>query len=175
MILHPYPTVTQRTRDDCGAAIVSSILRKHNIKHQYSRLCRELNVSNKTGTEEPDIVNFLNGKGFRAWMTYDMTIDSLVNFIDSEIPVILIIQAYSRSKKEDRYEGFANYGHYILAIGHDDDRVVFMDSGLPFGSYGYLTKEELEKRWYYVTEDNRKLRVGIVVEPSKKNNLVHIR
>ena len=72
----------------CGAAIVSSILRKHNIKHEYSRLC---------------------------------------------------------------------------------------DSGLPFGSYGYLTKEELEKRWYYVTEDNRKLRVGIVVEPPRKNNLVHIR
>src|SRR5690606_7411647 len=135
MILHPYPTVTQRTRDDCGAAIVSSILRKHNIKHQYSRLCRELNVSNRTGTEEPDIVNFLNAKGFRAWMTYDMTVDSLINFIDSEIPVILIVQAYSRSKKEDRYEGLTNYGHYILAIGHDDDRVFFMDSGLPFGSY----------------------------------------
>ncbi len=175
MILHPYPTVTQRTRDDCGAAIVSSILRKHNIKHQYSRLCRELHVSNRTGTEEPDIVNFLNARGFRAWMTYDMTVDSLLNFIDSEIPVILIVQAYSRSKKEDRYEGLTNYGHYILAIGHDDDRVFFMDSGLPFGSYGYLTKAELEKRWYYVTEDNRKLRVGIVVEPPKKNNLIHIR
>ena len=40
MILHPYPTVTQKTRDDCGAAIVSSILRKHNIKHQYTRLCK---------------------------------------------------------------------------------------------------------------------------------------
>jgi hypothetical protein len=50
-----------------------------------------------------------------------------------------------------------------------------MDSGLPYGSYGCLTKEELEKRWYYVSEDNRKLRVGIVVEPPKKNNLVHIR
>jgi ABC-type bacteriocin/lantibiotic exporter with double-glycine peptidase domain len=175
MILHPYPTVTQRTRDDCGAAIVSSILRKHNIKHQYTRLCRELNVSNKSGTEEKDMVTFLNGKGFRAWMTYDMTIDSLVNFIDSEIPVILIIQAWSRSKREDKYESFANYGHYVLAIGHDDDRVIFMDSGLPFGSYGYLTKEELEKRWYYVSDDNRRLRVGIVVEPPQKNNLVHIR
>jgi hypothetical protein len=108
-------------------------------------------------------------------MTYDMTVDSLFNFIDSEIPVILIIQAWSRSKREDKYEGLTNYGHYVLAIGHDDNRVVFMDSGLPFGNYGYLTKEELEKRWYYVTEDNRKLRVGIVVEPPKKNNLVHIR
>ena len=86
MILHPYPTVTQKTRDDCGAAIVSSILRKHNIKHQYTRLCKELNVST-IGTEEKDIVNVLNGKGFRAWMTYDMTVDSLINFIDSEIPV----------------------------------------------------------------------------------------
>ena len=175
MILHPYPTVTQKTRDDCGAAIVSSILRKHNIKHQYTRLCKELNVSNATGTEEADIVNFLNAKGFRVWMTYDMTVDSLMNFIDTEIPVVLIIQAWSRSKREDKYESFANYGHYVLAIGHDDNRVIFMDSGLPFGSYGYLTKEELEKRWYYVSEDKRRLRVGIVVEPPKKNNLVHIR
>jgi len=175
MILHPYPTVTQRTRDDCGAAIVSSILRKHNIKHQYSRLCRELHVSDQTGTEEPDIVHFLNGKGFRAWMTYDMTVDSLITFIDSEIPVILIVQAYSRSRKEDRYEGLTNYGHYLLAIGHDEDRVIFMDPGLSFGSYGFLTKAELDKRWYYVSEDNRKLRVGIVVEPPRKNNLVHIR
>jgi ABC-type bacteriocin/lantibiotic exporter with double-glycine peptidase domain len=174
MILHTYPTVTQKTRDDCGAAIVSSILRKHNIKHQYTRLCKELNVG-KIGTEEKDIVNFLKGKGFSAWMTYDMTVDSLLNFIDSEIPVILIIQAWSRSKREDKYEGLTNYGHYVLAIGHNDNRVVFMDSGLPFGSYGYLTKEELEKRWYYVSEDNRKLRVGIVVEPPKKNNLVRIR
>jgi ABC-type bacteriocin/lantibiotic exporter with double-glycine peptidase domain len=174
MILHPYPTVTQKTREDCGAAIVSSILRNHNIKHKYTRLCKELNVG-KIGTEETDIVSFLNNKGFRAWMTYDMTVDSLINFIDSEIPVVLIIQAWSRSKREDKYEGLTNYGHYSLAIGHDDNRVVFMDSGLPFGSYGYLTKEELEKRWYYVSEDNRKLRVGIVVEPPQKNNLVHIR
>ncbi len=174
MILHPYPTVTQKTRDDCGAAIVSSILRKHNIKHQYTRLCKDVNVG-QIGTEETDIVNFLNGHGFRAWMTYDMTLDSLINFIDSEITVILIIQAWSRSKREDKYEGLTNYGHYVLAIGHDDNRVVFMDPGLPFSSYGYLTKEELEKRWYYVSDDNRKLRVGIVVEPPKKNNLVHIR
>ena len=115
-------------------------------------------MSNATGTEEAGIMNFLNGKGFRVWMTYDMTVDSLVNFIETEIPVILIIQAWSRSKREDKYESFANYGHYVLAIGHDDDRVIFMDSGLPFSSYGYLTKEELEKRWYYVSEDKRRLR-----------------
>ena len=103
MILHPYPTVTQRTRDDCGAAIVSSILRKHNIKHQYTRLCKELNVSNATGTEEADILNFLNGKGFRVWMTYDMTVDSLMNFIDTEIPVVLIIRpGAAASGKEEQ-------------------------------------------------------------------------
>ncbi|HTZ41200.1 MAG TPA: hypothetical protein VMB77_13690, partial [Syntrophales bacterium] len=121
-----------------------------------------------------DIVNFLNAKGFRAWMTYDMTIDSLVNFIGDEIPVILIIQAWSRSKRDDRYEGITNYGHYVMAIDHDEKRIIIMDPGLPFGSYGYLTKEELEKRWYYMSSDNRKLRVGIVVEPPKNNQLVHI-
>ncbi len=62
-----------------------------------------------------------------------------------------------------------------MAIGYDDDKIYFMDPALRFGTYGFMTKEELEKRWYLLGEGGSKKRVGIVVEPGDEERMmVHI-
>ncbi len=167
-----YPTVKQRTHDDCGAACVSSILRYHNRRHQYVRLCRELKLS-KIGVDELEMVRFLQAEGFKAELLIDLTSEGLIECLKAQKPVILIIQAWSR-KKAETY-ACTDYGHYVMAIGYNDDKFYFMDPALRFGTYGYMTKEELEVRWYLLGEGGSRKRVGIVVTPGdEERRMVHI-
>jgi ABC-type bacteriocin/lantibiotic exporter with double-glycine peptidase domain len=166
-----YPTVKQRTHDDCGAACVSSILRYHSRRHQYVKLCKQLKLS-KIGVDESEMVKFLRAEGFKAELMDNLTIDGLLECLKGERPVIMIIQAWSRRKTETY--ACTDYGHYVLAIGYNEDRIVFMDPALPFGTYGFVTREELDKRWYLLGEGSSMRRVGIVVDPGDERRVIHI-
>jgi hypothetical protein len=49
-----------------------------------------------------------------------------------------------------------------------------MDPALPFGTYGFITREELDKRWYLLGEGSSMRRVGIVVDPGDERRVIHI-
>ena len=166
-----YPTVKQRTHDDCGAACVSSILRYHNRKHKYVRLCKELKLS-KIGVDESEMVRFLQGEGFQAELMHHLTVEGLIECLRTEKPVVVIVQAWSRRKTETY--ACTDYGHYVMAIGYDGNRVFFMDPALRFGHYGFMSVEELDRQWYLLDEAGNRKRVSIIVRPGENGKLVHI-
>jgi predicted double-glycine peptidase len=47
-------------------------------------------------------------------------------------------------------------GHWVVAIGYDDDKVYFEDPWIPHAR-AYLTWDELDDRWHDLDYDNSKV------------------
>jgi predicted double-glycine peptidase len=79
-----------------------------------------------------------------------MTIDQLERRLDEGKPVICSIQAYAEkapAEKRTKIYKKDDNGHYLVAIGYDDDNIYFMDPSLT-GRRGFLPKPEFEARWH---------------------------
>jgi predicted double-glycine peptidase len=155
-----FPTSRQDNTASCGSSAVQSILAYYGIDKRQDDLNKSLKIS-KDGISYKDIV--------RLFKYYDldvsagiMNIEMIKNYIDNNIPVIILIQAYSADKKYTKTE--YKDGHYIVVIGYDDKHFVFEDPSLN-NKNGYLPFSELEVRWhgYGDTEKEKLENFGIAV------------
>src|SRR5207244_6551820 len=103
-------------------------------------LKKKLGVTQKNGTDYHRMVCFAGEVGLRADAKPKMTLAQLEQFLDEGKPVICSIQAYDEhnppEKRAEIYNKDDN-GHYLVAIGYDDDNVYFMDPALP-GPRGFF-------------------------------------
>ncbi|MBK7282920.1 C39 family peptidase [Candidatus Aalborgicola defluviihabitans] len=70
--------------------------------------------------------------------------DELKGRIDSRIPVLLAIQAWATPPVD--WSTFEN-GHYVVAVGYDNDHFYFMDPST-LGHYTYIPIPEFLERLY---------------------------
>lgn len=173
MKLLKLPQLKQIYEYDCGATVLQSVLGYFGIEVKPHKI-RKHAGTNKNGTLIVGITTTLAKHGLQ-YTSKQMTIKEVINFLDQQIPVILLLQAWTKKKKIDWKNDWTD-GHYVVAIGHDKKKMIFAD---PWSfTHTFLTFDELEQRWHDKDPRGKKhINWGIAVygkDPSIKEKLIHM-
>lgn len=154
------PHLFQTYNYDCGVKALQIVLAYYGIKKREDYLIKHTKTSQKEGTPIQGIISLIKKYGLKI-ISSEMTIKDLKYFIKLKIPVILVLQAWTKQKKINWQKDW-NDGHYVVAIGYTNDRIIFKD---PFSfELTYLRYKELEKRWHDVDANGKKyIHHGIAV------------
>lgn len=155
-----FPDILQADDSDCGVGVVQGILAYYGQDWYNIDLENELDVDKEWGVPTKNIVNFFKKNNFKVHAGTNMTIDMIKKFIDKDTPVILFIQAWKDTNKKIDWKKTVDYGHYVVVVGYDDEKIIFEDPA-QFG-LDYLTNDELEERWHGL-DIKLKEHYGIVV------------
>jgi ABC-type bacteriocin/lantibiotic exporter with double-glycine peptidase domain len=88
-----------------------------------------------------------------SYIMGQMHVDKIKEAIDNRYPVLLTLQAYKT--KNTPYAECWDDGHYVVAIGYDERRLIFEDPS----SYHrtFLEYQELADRWHDMESNGTKL------------------
>ena len=96
------------------------------------------------------LVDAAQGYGLHVDPRCPMSDADLVAFLDAGKPVVVLLQAWGEEGDETPRAGYQDIwddGHWLVAIGYDQDGVYFEDPSLQ-GIRGYLSFVELGERWH---------------------------
>jgi ABC-type bacteriocin/lantibiotic exporter with double-glycine peptidase domain len=165
----PLRDVQQDDEFSCGAAVTMAVCHYYGVGPRDLAGFKKLVRTTTDGTYYGSIRDAAEKLGLAAKVRTDMTPDNLIDYLKDGIPVICSIQAWG--EKGADYSRNDN-GHYVVAIGYDDQRFYFMDPSANWEEaradprYAYLTRAELEKRWH---EQESKWEfykgLGIIIHP----------
>jgi predicted double-glycine peptidase len=145
------PEVQQPDEYSCGVASLMAILAYYGTgPENYDDLKKQIGATEKSGTDYHRIARFARDQGLEANTVSSMSLPQLEACLSEGKPVICAIQAYAENipagQRDEVYRKNDN-GHYLVAVGFDDNNVYFMDPSLT-GRRGFLTKNEFESRWH---------------------------
>jgi len=168
------PRLRQTFNYDCGAKALQSVLVYYGIEVREDLLLKEAGTS-EDGTMIDHLVSTAEQHGLQT-DSKQMTIEDVKMYLDRRIPVILVLQAYKEDPQVDWEQDWED-GHYVVAIGYTEDKVLFEDPSS--FEHTYLGYDELEKRWHDVDVVGQKyLHHGIAIygaEPRfQPDELVHM-
>lgn len=159
------PEVQQKTHFSCAAAAVHSICAYWGLHlPSHYDYFPHLETDESYGTLPSKIAKYFGSVGLDARIEYNMTLKALGQEINKGNPVILAIQAWGNSK---HYSKTGN-GHYVVAIGSDENNFYFEDPWLHCAR-GFIPKNELVKRWHdmdYLGVTHKQM--GIIVSHKRK-------
>jgi len=161
------PNLRQSHDYSCGPGCVQAVMAYYGEDFRESELIYLLNTSKDKGTYIKNIVKFLHHQGFSATIQYKMTIDELFSYIDENIPVIVLIQAWGKeadfkNNYKDRWED----GHFVVVVGYTDKNILISDPSIY--NTGYIPISEFVDRWHDFDEGSIKTyRPGIPVSGKK--------
>lgn len=146
----PLPSAHQSEKDSCGAAALRSIFQYFGVwkpfEHDDTSYRHDLMTDPDEGTPPDAIKRVATAAGMQVVEMHDMTTDDLKTFLDQGKPVICCVQAWGEPENYDRRP--ATDGHYVVAIGYDDqDNIYFMDPSIT-RNRGYLNVRDFTERWY---------------------------
>lgn len=139
------PLMRQSTDYTCGVAALQSLLAYYGQDVREDVLSKELHANHKIGTRYKDIQHYAEAHGLSVHVQQGMTLAQLKSSIQSGRPVVCLIQAWAEKKTD--YNTDWNDGHYVVAVGFDDDKLLFMDPSTA-GHYAYIPLQEFEQRWH---------------------------
>lgn len=140
------PRSRQFRTNDCGINDAGVVLAYYGINERETQLI-DIEGLPDDGLETVNLLDLLHrfeNKG----ITLDagtMTLDDIHGAIDDGYPVILAIQAYA-DDPDQIYTDDWDDGHYVVAIGYDEERIIFQDSAS--WERTFLTNLELLDRWH---------------------------
>ena len=159
-----YPATRQSTGDACGIVCTQTMLEYYGENHREDELVKYVRADQVTMSDDKNDANaekiikfFEEEKGFKV-DAREMTINDLISYIDRDIPVIVMIQAYG--DMED-YSSEWRSGHYVVAIGYTRNKMLFEDPSS--FQVGYIPMREFLSRWHDQDEDRRYINYGIAV------------
>jgi predicted double-glycine peptidase len=158
------PDVLQFSDYDCGDMCVQAVMAYYGTDLNEVKLLKKLKTRKSDGTCSDHIAEFFEKQKFKV-ESRSMDIDDLKYFINRKIPVIILAQAWKKSKV--KYQRTKSYGHYMIVVGYDDKNVYFEDPAI-FGK-GYIPVKEFVKRWHALDKKEVK-RLGIAVWGPKRYN-----
>lgn len=148
------PLTRQATNYTCGVAALQSLLYYYGDEYRQDVLAGILQTDSIGGTRYMNIVNFCKSEGYYVSIHNNLSVDSLKNYINNGIPMLLAIQAWSDNP--ENYKDGWDDGHYVLAIGYDMENFYFMDPST-LGNYTYIPLNDFLDRWHDIDQDNNKL------------------
>lgn len=172
------PLVRQGNDYTCGVACVQAILRyaQYSFDTREDVLIKMLEANKSEGTRIAAIMNFLNQTAYgddrvrpvQATLQTGMSVADLVACLNRGKPVICLIQAWASDEQgqpdiHHNYDQEWNSGHYVIAVGYDEQRIYFMDPST-LGNYTYIPKDELDARWHDIDGADAKVEhAGIII------------
>jgi predicted double-glycine peptidase len=148
MKIIPFPEARQTFNFDCGADALQSVLVAYGIEEREDRLIKLARTTARAGTSMDWVTYVLGYYGLAYHARQGLTPDNLCDCINLDRPTIIAIQAYRSSALP--YNKLRNDGHYVVAIGCDNHRIIFEDPSSFCRTW--LADEELRQRWHDVDQ-----------------------
>jgi predicted double-glycine peptidase len=176
-----FPELRQVYNFDCGASALQSVLVYYGYNEREDKLLKKLKARNTNifdnGVYIKDIKKIAESYGLTVSIEKGLEPEELIEYIDKDIPVILLLQAWRDSKSHKNWINDYKDGHYVVLIGYDGFKLIFEDPS----SYTrtYLTFRELDSRWHAIDDNGKKdiESVSIIIKGKKKfkvNKLTHM-
>lgn len=159
-----FPTARQTFDYDCGAKAMHAILSYYGIDTNESKILRIARTNSQRGTPVHGMIRVAEQFKLKARIE-KLSINKLKKYIDKEVPVILLLQAWGGKEKDLKYDW--KDGHYVVAIGYDKDRIYLEDPSTVLRSY--ISYQDLEDRWHDIDKAKRYVKTGIIVSSPKKD------
>jgi len=160
-----FPHILQPNEYSCGAACVQSILWYYGDreKNEYE-LESMLQADPREWIVSKNILKFFKKKKFKL-DAREMTLNDVETYINTWIPVMVLLQA--RSRKKVNYTTWWDNGHFSVVIWYSKEYLLFSDplSTTPC----YLLKKEFLARWHDVDGKTKVHNYGIAVYGKKLN------
>lgn len=149
------PDTTQQTAYSCGASCLQAICKYYGVGPDDEwEFVRALRTDHRLGSDPESIQRAAVRFGLRCRAYAPMTVTELKAELRRRHPVLLLIQAWGRERRDGRLRRRLDYrrqwrdGHWLVAIGYDRDTIYFEDPSLQ-AVRGYLRVAELELRWHH--------------------------
>lgn len=154
--------MTRQSRDyTCGTAALQSVLAYYGEEFREDELEKKLKSNSKDGTAYLEMARFALDRSFQVDIVKEMKLERLKADIESGLPVICLIQAWSDRSSVD-YKHDWDDGHYVVAIGFDTNNIYFMDPST-LGNYTYIPISEFLSRWHDTDGKERLQNFGMVI------------
>lgn len=158
------PDTRQYYDYDCGVSALLSVIGYYGLDVRGEELAEKLRTTPEEGTTPEAIVRVAESFGYQVW-SGSMSVEDLKRCLDRGLPVIVDLQAWADDPNVNWAENWDD-GHYIVAVGHGDGKIVFEDPSDMADVY--LTEEELLERWRDRDADGHHyIRFGIVIVGDK--------
>jgi predicted double-glycine peptidase len=143
----PVPDTTQDEDATCGASSLLSICLYYGVGPVEEReVVKAMGMDVRRGSNPEHIVRAAKRYGLQVRQKQPMSVRRLLYWVGKKKPVIVMLQAWGdRSSYKDDWED----GHWVVAIGWDDQGIYFEDPVMS-EARGYLTYEEMDDRWHDV-------------------------
>jgi len=166
-----FPEVKQTFDYDCGAKSVQSVLFYYGIDAREDEIMRLALTDKRKGTLISGIIRAFKKYRLKT-ISGKMDIKKIKEFINKEIPVIILLQSWAGGKISNWQDNWKD-GHYAVAIGYDSKKIYFED---PYSFVKtYLSYSELEERWHGMDGKKKCFNYGIAVLGKKrKKNIIHM-
>jgi ABC-type bacteriocin/lantibiotic exporter with double-glycine peptidase domain len=142
--LKNYPIIQQLRDDDCGVAVLQSLLLYYGKHVKYSELSSLLEASND-GVTPDKLKDALVQHGIQ-YIPLHSCLDELKLAIDKGHPSLVLIQ-----NDRDMYVSWEDewkYGHWVAVIGYTKRSVILADPGT--GKDIKMLFKDFERRWHDV-------------------------
>jgi ABC-type bacteriocin/lantibiotic exporter with double-glycine peptidase domain len=147
-----FPEFIQASDYDCGAMAMQAVLAYYGFDVGERKILKIVGTTRRHGTHVKGIERAAKKFGLK-FRSRKMTVDQIKKYIDRKIPVIALLQAWTR-RKGIKWEKDWRDGHYVVVIGYNTKKFYFEDPATILRTY--LTFSEFEKRWHDVDTDGKK-------------------
>ena len=149
------PKVAQKHDYDCGAAALKSIYEYEHPedKNDLTKYTKLLGSTEEKGTSTQELVCASKLLGLKFKEYNGMSLSRLQKEIKIGNPILCLIRSN-------------DHGHFVVAVGCDDDNIYFED---PYKkrNNGYLPKKEFFKRWTDGDNHSDLKRFGLIFKVSR--------
>ncbi len=171
-ILWNVTPVKQATNYTCGASAMQSVLAYYGHGFTEEFLAKELGSDAESGTDHVKMAAYANRLGIKAEVKTNLKIEDLKPYLDRDQPVIVEAQAYGMKDGVEvpnmDYTNVWDQGHYMVAIGLDQNNIYFMDPSAS-GSRGFLPLKDFVPRWHDLDWKNQQLTHTAIFFDGKPN------
>lgn len=154
------PLTRQATNYTCGVAALQSFLYYYGTEIREDEMAADLKSDPEVGTPYQNIVAYAQSLGHRVEVKQNMTIQDLQSWIDRRQPVLVLIQAWPDSPVNWAEDW--NDGHYVIAVGYDQEKIYFMDPST-LGNYTFIPIPEFMDRWHDTDGNVKLVHFGMII------------
>lgn len=161
-----FPEIKQVCNYDCGACALESVFSYYGSNILEEDIIKIAGTIPKKGTSIRGMLKAIKYFRFKGELK-KFDIKTLRKYIDKKCPIILRLQAWSQHKGTIWEKDWKD-GHYVVAIGYDNEKIYFEDPWTI--NRTFLKNDELMSRWHDIGEDGKKyINSGIVIVGKKKD------
>jgi predicted double-glycine peptidase len=158
-----FPNTRQSYDYSCGPGAVQAVMAYYGLDFRESQLIDSLKTNENDGTLVGDILRFLHSQGFLTEVKEHMSKNDLFSYINKNIPVITLIQAWGEESDFNRhYAETWDDGHFVVVIGYSAKNIICSDPSM--FKTGFIPIPEFMERWHdYDEGETKTYHLGIAV------------